>query len=113
MARRCHTALPLAAVAVLLLLACAFHRAAAGRLLPTTTAPRAHQDQEKNGVKVAAAGATVLQQEGAMGNGHELSQMTASEEEADEACQDDECVQRRLLHDAHLDYIYTQHKGKP
>jgi hypothetical protein len=34
-----------------------------------------------------------------------------------EACEEgngkDECVQRRLLLDAHLDYIYTQHKGKP
>jgi hypothetical protein len=32
-----------------------------------------------------------------------------------EACDegnDDECMQRRLLRDAHLDYIYTQHKGK-
>ena len=25
----------------------------------------------------------------------------------------DDCLQRRLLRDAHLDYIYTQHKGKP
>ena len=37
---------------------------------------------------------------------------------AEEACEegnddDDECMQRRLLHEAHLDYIYTQHKGKP
>jgi hypothetical protein len=36
---------------------------------------------------------------------------------AAEACEEgnenDECVQRRLLLDAHLDYIYTQHKGKP
>ena len=23
----------------------------------------------------------------------------------------DDCLQRRLLRDAHLDYIYTQHKG--
>ena len=23
----------------------------------------------------------------------------------------DDCLQRRLLSDAHLDYIYTQHKG--
>ena len=37
------------------------------------------------------------------------------EEEAGVACEEgnDECMQRRLLHDAHLDYIYTQHKGKP
>lgn len=50
----------------------------------------------------------------------------AEEEEAVAACEegkgnenesesenDDECLQRRLLRDAHLDYIYTQHKGKP
>ena len=38
-----------------------------------------------------------------------------SEEEGAAACEEgkDECFQRRLLHDAHLDYIYTQHKGKP
>ena len=37
------------------------------------------------------------------------------EEEGAAACEEgnDECFQRRLLHDAHLDYIYTQHKGKP
>jgi hypothetical protein len=41
--------------------------------------------------------------------------MTGGGEEA-EACEDgnvDDCMQRRLLGDAHLDYIYTQHKGKP
>jgi hypothetical protein len=37
---------------------------------------------------------------------------------AEEACgtegnDEEECLQRRLLGDAHLDYIYTQHKGKP
>lgn len=40
--------------------------------------------------------------------------MTGAEEEA--ACEEEgneECMQRRLLRDAHLDYIYTQHKGKP
>ena len=43
-------------------------------------------------------------------------QSELEEEEAGVACEegnDDECMQRRLLHDAHLDYIYTQHKGKP
>ena len=42
--------------------------------------------------------------------------MGAEEEEAEElACEEgnDDCMQRRLLRDAHLDYIYTQHKGKP
>jgi hypothetical protein len=39
----------------------------------------------------------------------------AEEEEAGVACEEgnEECMQRRLLGDAHLDYIYTQHKGKP
>jgi len=45
-------------------------------------------------------------------------QSELEEEEGGVACEeagnDDEyCMQRRLLHDAHLDYIYTQHKGKP
>jgi len=47
-----------------------------------------------------------------------LVQMMGAESEEEEgaaACEEgnDECFQRRLLHDAHLDYIYTQHKGKP
>jgi hypothetical protein len=38
-----------------------------------------------------------------------------AEEEGVVACEEgnEECMQRRLLGDAHLDYIYTQHKGKP
>ncbi|KAL5206427.1 hypothetical protein ABZP36_034636 [Zizania latifolia] len=42
------------------------------------------------------------------------SQLMGAEAE-EEACSEgnDECMQRRLLRDAHLDYIYTQHKGKP
>jgi hypothetical protein len=42
--------------------------------------------------------------------------MMGAEEEEAAACEEDnndECLQRRLLGDAHLDYIYTQHKGKP
>jgi len=68
--------------------------------------------------KVAADGEPVLQK-GAAGSGDELSAevMMGSEEEAAEepACEEgnDDCMQRRLLRDAHLDYIYTQHKGKP
>ena len=87
---------PLAALA-LLLLVCSFHCAAAARLLPTA-----------DGAKAAADG-LVLQE----GNGDEVSEMMGAAEEA--ACEDgnDDCMQRRLLHDAHLDYIYTQHKGKP
>jgi len=43
------------------------------------------------------------------------SEEEEEEEEGAAACEEgnDECFQRRLLHDAHLDYIYTQHKGKP
>jgi hypothetical protein len=33
--------------------------------------------------------------------------------EEEEGKNDDGCMQRRLLRDAHLDYIYTQHKGRP
>jgi hypothetical protein len=61
-------------------------------------------------------------QEGGTGNGDELSSSTLLETTTTtmgaEACEEgndkDECLlTRRLLVDAHLDYIYTQHKGKP
>jgi hypothetical protein len=47
-----------------------------------------------------------------------LQMMAAEVEEGAVACEadddeDDGCMQRRLLQNAHLDYIYTQHKGKP
>ena len=45
-----------------------------------------------------------------------LQMMGAESEEGAVACEegnDEDCMQRRLLHEAHLDYIYTQHKGKP
>ena len=71
----------------------------------------------------AADDEPVLQKGAAAGSGHELSvssvaevMVGAEEEEAeDPACEEgnDDCMQRRLLRDAHLDYIYTQHKGKP
>ncbi|XP_039835632.1 phytosulfokines 5-like isoform X2 [Panicum virgatum] len=106
---------PLAAVSLLLLLICFFHRAAAARPLPAAAAVplQVHQDDEP-----------VLQKGAAAGSGHELSVssvaevMVGAEEEAeDPACEEgndrDDCMQRRLLGDAHLDYIYTQHKGKP
>ncbi|XP_066360199.1 phytosulfokines 5-like isoform X1 [Miscanthus floridulus] len=125
--RRCgSTSSPLAAAALLLLLllvAGCFHCAAAARLLPPSSVPiPALVHQAENGVKAAGAadGGLVLQ-EGGVGNGDELSipeMMGADSEEEEEAgvaCEEgnDECMQRRLLHDAHLDYIYTQHKGKP
>ncbi|TVU50856.1 hypothetical protein EJB05_02281 [Eragrostis curvula] len=107
--RRCSSS-PLAALAVLLLV-CSFHCAAAARPLPAV--PLVHHE---NGAKDAADGPVL--QEGAAGNGDELSVsevMGAEEVEEATACEEgnDECMQRRLLHDAHLDYIYTQHKGKP
>jgi hypothetical protein len=37
----------------------------------------------------------------------------AEEEACEEGKNDDVCMQRRLLRDAHLDYIYTQHRGRP
>ncbi|CAO2145583.1 unnamed protein product, partial [Urochloa humidicola] len=93
---------PLGARALLLLI-CFFHCASAARLLPAVP-PLVHQAE--SGVKVASVDGLVLQ------NGDDLSasEMTGAEEAA---CEEgnDECLQRRLLHDAHLDYIYTQHKG--
>ncbi|KAF8664699.1 hypothetical protein HU200_054416 [Digitaria exilis] len=71
------------------------------------------------GVKVqvlAANDGLVLDSTAAVGSsGHELSSV-AEEADQEPACQDqedDECMQRRLLRDAHLDYIYTQHKDNP
>ncbi|TVU26941.1 hypothetical protein EJB05_29517 [Eragrostis curvula] len=101
---------PLAALAVLLLI-CSFHCAAAARPLPAV--PLVHQE---NGAKDAADG--LVLQEGVASNGDELSiseMMGAEVEEEATPCEEgnDECMQRRLLRDAHLDYIYTQHKGKP
>ncbi|CAN6380544.1 unnamed protein product [Urochloa humidicola] len=113
--RRCsRISSPLAVVALLLLI-CFFHGAAAARPLPVAV-PLVDQE---NGVKVAADDEPVIQ-EGAAGSVDELSSVSEAEvmgvEEAEEpACEEgnDECLQRRLLRDAHLDYIYTQHKGKP
>ncbi|CAO2145584.1 unnamed protein product [Urochloa humidicola] len=112
--RRCSSRIsPLLAVLALLLLICFFHSAAAARPLPVAV-PLVHQE---NGVELAADGEPVLQKDAA-GNGDELPVSVAAEEmgaEEEAACEEgnDECMQRRLLHDAHLDYIYTQHKGKP
>ncbi|GJM88010.1 hypothetical protein PR202_ga04025 [Eleusine coracana subsp. coracana] len=89
---------PLAALAGLLLLTCfVFHCGAAARPLPAPLVDG------------------LLLQEGAAGNGDELSISEMMGAEEAEACEEgnDECMQRRLLRDAHLDYIYTQHKGKP
>ncbi|KAM0878359.1 hypothetical protein ACQ4PT_034911 [Festuca glaucescens] len=124
MTRRCGTssAPPLAALALLLLL-CFSHCAATARLFPASTAP--HQDIGVIDVKAADAasdGLAVLPAEGGkVGNGEEAVSevMTMAEDvEAEEAaCEEgvdgEECMQRRLLHDAHLDYIYTQRKGRP
>ncbi|KAM0836933.1 hypothetical protein ACQ4PT_061999 [Festuca glaucescens] len=125
MTRRCGTssAPPFAALALLLLLS--FSRcAAAARLLPASTAP--HEDSSVIDVKAADAasdGLAALPAEGGkVGNGEEAvpEVMTAAAEDLEkeeEACEEgidgEECMQRRLLHDAHLDYIYTQRKGRP
>ncbi|KAM0833676.1 hypothetical protein ACQ4PT_064112 [Festuca glaucescens] len=112
---------PLAALALLVLL-CFSHCAAAARLLSA-----AHQDTGVIDAKTADAasdGLAVLPAEvRKVGNGQEAvpEVMTAAaedveaEEEAacDEGINGEECMQRRLLHDAHLDYIYTQRKGRP
>ncbi|KAG2614866.1 phytosulfokines 5-like isoform X2 [Panicum virgatum] len=127
MRRSSNTSAPLAAVVLLLflfLMVCFFHRAAAARLLPAAVAPLVHQG---NGAKVAAVdnGLVVLQDGAAVTGGDELSSVSearaeemtmmgaeVAEEPATE-CEEgnDDCLQRRLLRDAHLDYIYTQHKG--
>ncbi|CAN6374074.1 unnamed protein product [Urochloa humidicola] len=110
--RRCSRISSLLAALALLLLICFFHGAAAARPLPVAV-PLVHQE---NGVVLAADGEPVLQK-GAAGGGELLSVSEAEVMGAEEepACEEgnDECMQRRLLHDAHLDYIYTQHKGKP
>lgn len=131
MRRRGSNSSPLAAAALpllLLLVAGCFHcMAAAARHLPSPGAPvQALDHQAETGGKAASAGADgagglVLQEGGTGNNGDELSSNTTLLETTTtmgaEACDDgngkDECVLRRLLVDAHLDYIYTQHKGKP
>ncbi|XP_047046466.1 phytosulfokines 5-like [Lolium rigidum] len=125
MTRRCGTssAPPFAALALLLLLSFSCC-AAAARLLPASTAP--HEDSSVIDVKAADAasdGLGALPAEGGkVGNGEEPAPevTTAAAEDLEkeeEACEEgttgEECMQRRLLHDAHLDYIYTQRKGRP
>ncbi|CAL5098312.1 unnamed protein product [Urochloa decumbens] len=111
MMRRCSNVSSQLAALGLLLLICFFHSATAARLLPAVP-PLVHQ--ENNGVKAAAVDDGLVFQDGAAVNGDDLSvsEMMGAEEEQ-MACEEgnDECMQRRLLRDAHLDYIYTQHKG--
>ncbi|KAM0900195.1 hypothetical protein ACQ4PT_020808 [Festuca glaucescens] len=98
------------------------HCAAAARLFPASTAP--HQDTGIINVKAADAasdGLSALPVEGGKaGNGEEAVPLVTTaledvgeEEASEEGINGEECMQRRLLHDAHLDYIYTQRKGKP
>ncbi|XP_015697893.1 phytosulfokines 2 [Oryza brachyantha] len=114
-----------AALALLLLLVLCFFssfRCLAARPLPAATAAAPRSQQERNdgvnGEVVAVADGRLLLREDLTGNGDEVSELmeAAAVGEAAEACEeghDEECVQRRLLRDAHLDYIYTQHKNKP
>ncbi|CAD6258304.1 unnamed protein product [Miscanthus lutarioriparius] len=111
---------PAAPALLLLLLVCFSHGAAAARLLPLQPAvvrPLVLHQAENGATAAAADGGLVLQEGEAAGNGDELSisEMMGAEEEAAAVCEgeNDECLERRLLGDAHLDYIYTQHKGKP
>nr|DAA00291.1 TPA_exp: putative phytosulfokine peptide precursor [Sorghum propinquum] len=113
---------PAAPALLLLLVVCFSHGVAAARLLPplqpATAVPPQVLHQAENVVMAAAADGLVLQEGEAVGNGDELSiseMMGAEEEGAAAVCEgeNDECLERRLLGDAHLDYIYTQHKGKP
>ncbi|KAM3273728.1 hypothetical protein ACQJBY_043121 [Aegilops geniculata] len=126
MTRRCSP--PLAALALLLLL-CFSYGVAAARPLPANTAP--HQGIGVATAKAADAAATdglvALKEEGgkarnggeaeATAGGATSEEMEVEAEVEEEACEEgkegEECMQRRLLHDAHLDYIYTQHKGRP
>ncbi|RLM57982.1 phytosulfokines 5-like [Panicum miliaceum] len=103
---------------LLLLLICFFHcAAAAARPLPAAAVPL--QVHQENGVRVAADDEPAVLQKGAAGSGDGLSLpvsgVTGAEEDPAAECEEgnDGCLQRRLLRDAHLDYIYTQHKGKP
>ncbi|CAO2147640.1 unnamed protein product [Urochloa humidicola] len=112
--RRCSRISSLLAALALLLLLCFFHDAAAARPLPVAVPLVRHE----NGARVVADGEPVLHKGAAGGGDDELSSVSEAEvmgEEEEPACEEgnDECMQRRLLHDAHLDYIYTQHKGKP
>ncbi|CAL4904242.1 unnamed protein product [Urochloa decumbens] len=111
MMKRCSNVSSQLAALGLLLLICFFHSATAARLLPDVP-PLVHQ--ENNGVKAVAVDDGLVLQDGAAVNGDDLSvaeMMGAEEEPACEEGNEDECLQRRLLRDAHLDYIYTQHKG--
>ncbi|CAL4896914.1 unnamed protein product [Urochloa decumbens] len=111
MMSRCSNVSSQLTVLGLLLLICFFHSATAARLLPAVP-PLVRQGN--NGVESAAVDGGLVLQDGAAVNGDDLSvsKMMGAEEE-EPACEEgnDECMQRRLLRDAHLDYIYTQHKG--
>uniref|UniRef100_A0A0D9XP35 Phytosulfokine n=1 Tax=Leersia perrieri TaxID=77586 RepID=A0A0D9XP35_9ORYZ len=100
------------ALLLLLVLCFVFHSAAAARPVPLAR-------QEDGGAKAAAADHGLLLKEDLTDNGDEVTELMGALEDEEEACKEeggklkDECVQRRLLRDAHLDYIYTQHKNKP
>lgn len=67
---------------------------------------------KEEGVKAGNGGETVSPSE-VTADGATAEEMEVEEEACEEGKEGEECMQRRLLHDAHLDYIYTQHKGRP
>ncbi|KAJ1264725.1 hypothetical protein BS78_08G022900 [Paspalum vaginatum] len=104
---------PFAAGALLLLLLLAascflLHGAAAARPMPA--AAGVVPPLEDGPAQVVAADGLVAPGNGA---GADVDELSVSELMGAAAACDDDCMQRRLLRDAHLDYIYTQHKGKP
>ncbi|KAI4991937.1 hypothetical protein ZWY2020_040323 [Hordeum vulgare] len=75
----------------------------------TTDCPAALKEE---GGKAGNGGEVVSPSE-ATAEGDTTEEAEAEEEACEEGEEGEECMQRRLLHDAHLDYIYTQHKGRP
>lgn len=75
----------------------------------TTDGPAALKEE---GGKAGNGGEVVSPSE-ATAEGDTTEEAEAEEEACEEGEEGEECMQRRLLHDAHLDYIYTQHKGRP
>ncbi|XVF07738.1 hypothetical protein REPUB_Repub06bG0166000 [Reevesia pubescens] len=79
------------------LLLCSSYSTSSARLLP-------HQKQGEKEVKADR----IIQATGLLTDAKEdFSNLMGSEEYCNE--KDEECVKRRMIAEAHLDYIYTQH----